>query len=560
MIDAFPRPPQFRAPDRQAAGNKRRSLDSAQLLGSVDDIRWDDPVFVLRRATSYRNSTSRRRSSAPLDEIALQHLHRESSSSYNSELQSPVDESRDKGKQPSRQEIIAAQRAATRATQRAIVTASTNSVRGMDVVLPGNARLRSARYEAGDRMRYSYVEPDGETYDISDIMEQEWRGMDGARGDLLEGVFNGNKDGISEKLDRVLNKIRKGKGKERERDYASLSSVESNRLSTRSVSISEYSADDTEEGRPYQAPENNVIARATPVAAAVAPSPPPRVGANTPTGGPRATPNGPVPPSRRNPSISSVLSDQQQQQGRGTPPVQSSLARVQEEERAGTPRSQQRRRLVLPKDDFGLAQMMAIIEYKALRPTKALPPLDPVDALLFGRPVDLEALHPAAREIYGPEFKHLEEIDKVCVGCVVMPRGIDTNRCYSFADAGWLHWALGRRCILICAADEHRRTPISNSFTIIFEVPFFLIAFFVLCNCSATTITTTDLETASISLSLSLSTTLLLLLAVYLIYIALLDICNINSCQDCGLRARSVWQSRRSFAPTSAVIYCRFSE
>ena len=255
--------------------------------------------------------------------------------------------------------------------------------------------------------------------------------MDGARGDLLEGVFNGNKDGISEKLDRVLNKIRKGKGKERERDYVSLSSVESNRLSTRSVSISEYSADDTEEGRPYQAaPENNVIARATPVAPAVAPSPPPRVGANTPTGGPRATPNGPVPPSRRNPSISSVLSDQhQQQQGRGTPPVQSSLARVQEEERAGTPRGQQqqRRRLVIPKDDFGLTQMMAIIEYKALRPAKPLPPLDPVDALLFGRPVDMEALHPAVREIYGPEFKHLEEIDKVCVGCLVVPCGLSAN-------------------------------------------------------------------------------------------------------------------------------------
>jgi hypothetical protein len=32
IIDAFPRPPQFCAPDRQAAANKCRSLDSTQLL------------------------------------------------------------------------------------------------------------------------------------------------------------------------------------------------------------------------------------------------------------------------------------------------------------------------------------------------------------------------------------------------------------------------------------------------------------------------------------------------------------------------------------------------
>ena len=74
IIDALPRPPQYRTPDRQNPTTKRRSLDAAQLLGTLDDVRLDDPVFVLRRATSYRNSTSRRRSSAPLDEIALQKL------------------------------------------------------------------------------------------------------------------------------------------------------------------------------------------------------------------------------------------------------------------------------------------------------------------------------------------------------------------------------------------------------------------------------------------------------------------------------------------------------
>ena len=124
IIDALPRPPQYRTPDRPNPTTKRRSLDAAQLLRTLDDVPLDDPVFVLRRATSYRNSTSRRRSSAPLDEIVLQNLHRESSSSYSSDPQSLFDDHHNFNKHehhkqhkqpPSRQEIIAAQRAATQA-------------------------------------------------------------------------------------------------------------------------------------------------------------------------------------------------------------------------------------------------------------------------------------------------------------------------------------------------------------------------------------------------------------------------------------------------------------
>ncbi|KAF4615930.1 hypothetical protein D9613_011321 [Agrocybe pediades] len=457
LIEAFPKPPQFKAPERQMSGNKRRSLDSSHLLGSLDDIRPEDPVFVLRRATSYRNSTSRKRFSAPLDEIALQHLHRESTSSYNSEAQaqSPVvEENQNRLKQPSRQEIIAAQRAATRATQRAIVSASTNSVRGMDVLLPGNAMLRSSRYEASDRMRYSYVEPDGETYDVSDIIEEEWKEMNNNnKNDLLEGVFIRNKDGIGEKLDRVLNKIRKGKGKER--DYSSLSSADSDIRPVSTVSASEYSVDDTERSgsvTPGSAPlnrqmipdadEDTVHVRSTPVS-----NPNPagydernntsRPGTTTPTAGLRTSPQ-PVMPlaSRRNPSIASVMSDQS---GRATPnggqQQQSNLSRLaEEEERSLSSRDihtpsrnqqqsqQQQRRLVIPKDDFGHASMMAIIEYKALAaaPKKETPSVqsDPVEELLFGKKLDLETLHPQIRDIYAAGFKQLEEMDKVLDGYI----------------------------------------------------------------------------------------------------------------------------------------------
>ncbi len=94
--------------------------------------------------------------------------------------------------------------------------------------------LRSSRYDADERMRYSYVEPGGETYDISDIIEEEWREVDNDN-DLLRDVFIRNKDGIGERLDRFINKIRKGKQKERE-PLNTGSDVHSILASNRSVS------------------------------------------------------------------------------------------------------------------------------------------------------------------------------------------------------------------------------------------------------------------------------------------------------------------------------------
>jgi hypothetical protein len=77
-------------------------------------------------------------------------------------------------------------------------------------------------------------------------------------------------------------------------------------------------------------------------------------------------------------------------------------------------RTKKPQRFVLPKDDFGLAQMMAIIEFKD-KPAKPLdlPPLDPVDELFFGRDIDLDTLHPQIRDIYSSTFKELDEMDAV---------------------------------------------------------------------------------------------------------------------------------------------------
>ena len=312
---------------------------------------------------------------------------------------------------PSRQEIIARQREATRANQRAILSAQSNSVRGMDLLLPGNAMLRSSRYDSNDKMRYSYVDTDGETYDISDIVEEELRENNTAsRNDLLEGVI-GRKDAGGEKLGRVLNKIKNGKSKEK--DLASLSSVDSSR---RSASESEYSldyrVDATRSGARSVSPHgtgvrsrsphemSNIPPRAASVASALDKNSF-RTGTTMPAGKP--TPGA----SRRQPSIASVMSDLS---GYATPQGHLSIS---EDDRAETPKPQPKR-LLVPKDDFGVSHMIALIEYKASKPKTSLPLLTPADELLFGRPIDMQALHPTVRDIYAGAFKQLEDMDKVC--------------------------------------------------------------------------------------------------------------------------------------------------
>ena len=155
------------------------------------------------------------------------------------------------------QEIIAAQRAATRANQKALISAHVNTKQGVDVVLPDRGTVRSSRLLVpdGEVVRYSYIDDDGETYDISEILEEEL-GKDGAKSspnlaappallrtptdssnyvtapstpdpeaarqlgerprsqDILQGVLErvgGQPDGkIEERLQRVINKVKSG--------------------------------------------------------------------------------------------------------------------------------------------------------------------------------------------------------------------------------------------------------------------------------------------------------------------------------------------------------------
>ncbi|KAF9498334.1 hypothetical protein BDN71DRAFT_1443663 [Pleurotus eryngii] len=412
VIDAFSRPPTFRAADRKVNDNKRRSIDSGLLLGNMDDINPDDPFFVLRRAVAYRSSTSRHRLSAPLDEIALQHLHqsRESEAGSSSDPSSPVLE--DGKRQLTRQEIIAAQRRATQANQRAILTTQTNSVRGVDVLLPGNVMLRSSRYEVGDKMRYSYVQPDGETYDISDIIEEEWQeGSATGKNDLLDSMLVRSKDGYGDKLDRVLNKIKSGEAtRQRQRESVSQASFDS-QGSFGSVSPSEYSIDNRSRsatpgsaGLASRAPNDQAMYTSRSKSPSTSGMATPRPGTVTPTA--KLDHLG---PNRRNPSIASVVSDTT---GYATPTTQ--FSPIDSPRKVVTPKPyNQRKRVVIPKDDFGLSRMMAVIEVAAMKPKEPLPHLDPVDKLLFGRPIEPQSLHPQIRDIYATTFRELEDFDKV---------------------------------------------------------------------------------------------------------------------------------------------------
>lgn len=418
IIDAFPKPPTFRAVERRFADHKRRSADSGQLLGTLEDVQSDDPIFILRRAVSYRNSTSRHRTSAPLDELALAHLHMNRESVSHSSASSDVASSFDdtKHRQPSRQEIIAAQRAASRANQRAILSAQTNSLRGVDVLLPGNAMIRSSRYEVGDKMRYSYVEPDGETYDISDIVEEEWRENNSAnKNDLLEGVLVRNKDGLGEKLDRVLNKIKGGKCNPQ-------ASVSQSASGSTVGSASEYSTDEpaNTDASSNSRSETPVFSGRTPTPTAAstqrANSPHPRTlsPVGTESKNTRATPptSAPKPTagSKRQPSIASVMSDLS---GYATPLTTiPSMSPSGSPPQSNTPQPR-RKRPYMDGDDFGVSQMMAVIEFVGTVPKLPKPPLDPVDAMLFGRDIDMGSLHPQVRNIYADAFKQLEDMDQV---------------------------------------------------------------------------------------------------------------------------------------------------
>jgi len=398
VVDAFPRPPSFR-PVEKSRDARRRSADVNSLLGSVEDVGPNDPVFILRRSISYRNTNPHRNSlSKGLDELSLYHMQSQrgsvtvSEASTNDDRESSAPTPRLQVRPPpaqlTMQEIIAAQRERVKAEQGAILSAQVNSEQGVDIVLPDKATIRSARLATNNEsIRYSYIEPDGETYDITDIMDDEWspqRENSYGSGDLLEAAISKSSNvrqdpSLGEKIDRVLNKI-KGNPK----------LVSSGGRNVESI----YSDKDlfvNPPARPDRSPSRGGSRSGTPVQSA-------------PQQGQRA-------------QQTSVTSSTSEFSSYDSVPSSTGARDIAQESIAEEPEVEQKKKPIIVRNNLGISDLLAFIEASAAAKRPVVkdppPPLSPVDAMLFGPQLDLNELHPLVRDLYKPLVERFDAMDRV---------------------------------------------------------------------------------------------------------------------------------------------------
>ncbi|CDZ97176.1 Src homology-3 domain [Phaffia rhodozyma] len=260
VIDYYSVPPNLKSPPTMDPRERRRSREVS--LATPEDLLSTDPVFILRRAqkpNSPSKSQRRSRGSTVMDFSSDGHIGKSSLDSRNGDHSQFSSVSTASAYEPSPQvspvaaqflapplsiqETIAAQRAASKASQFAVLSASTNASLGVDVVISNKGTIRSSRSldgtERSDKIRYSYIEPDGATeYDISELVEQEWtpaeskissdklqpktshRAISPFVEDVLEVALDRPQNAIDadskadaeldEKIDRVLQKVRDG--------------------------------------------------------------------------------------------------------------------------------------------------------------------------------------------------------------------------------------------------------------------------------------------------------------------------------------------------------------
>jgi hypothetical protein len=366
------------------------------LLGSVEDVGPSDPVFILRRSVSYRTTNPHRNSlSKGLDELSLYHMQSQrgsvsvSEASTNDDRESSAYTPRSQAKPPQAQlsrQIITAQRAAVKAKQGAILSAQVNSEQGVDIVLPDKATLRSARLATNESIRYSYIEPDGETYDITDIMDGEWspqRENSYGRGDLLEAAISKSSNvrqdpSLGEKIDRVLNKI-KGNPQLVSSGGRNVESIYSDKdiiVNTRP--------------RPDRSPSYGGSRSSTPV----------QPGSQQ---GQRA----------QQASVTSSTSDIASYDSAPS----STGARIIPQEAIAEGPELEKKKPIIVRNNLGISDLLAFIEASAVAKKPVVkdppPPLSPVDAMLFGPQLDLNELHPLVRDLYKPLVERFDAMDRV---------------------------------------------------------------------------------------------------------------------------------------------------
>lgn len=401
VVDAFPRPPAFRPVEKSRDARRRLSADVSSLLGNLEDVGPNDPVFILRRSVSYRTTNSHRNSlSKGLDELSLYHMQAQrnsvtaSEASTNDDRESSAPTPRPQVRPPpaqlSKQEIIAAQRAVQKAKQGAILSAQANSEQGVDIVLPDKATLRSARLTTNEAVRYSYIEPDGETYDITEIMGDEWspqRETSYSKGDFLEvAISKSTKDpSLGEKIDRVLNKI---KGNP-------------NLVSSGGRSVDSIYLDTVDPPpRPDRSPSRGGSRSSTPVQSALQPTVHRAQQASVASSTSDLSLYDSAPPSTmgaRNVPRDSIEEEPEPEAGKKQP--------------------------IIVRNNLGISDLLAFIEASAALKKPAVrdppPPLSPVDAMLFGPQLNLNELHPLLRDLYKPLLERFDAMDRVSAAIIL---------------------------------------------------------------------------------------------------------------------------------------------
>jgi hypothetical protein len=324
------------------------------------------------------------------------------------------------------QEIIAAQRAVVKAHQETILSAQVNSEQGVDIVLPDKATIRSARLTTNNEsVRYSYIEPDGATYDITDIMDDEWspqRENPYDKGDLLEAAISKSSNvrqdpSLGEKIDRVLNKI-KGNPKLVSSGGRNVESIYSDkdliinvnpsapgrpdrsppRGGSRSGTPPVRSASQQQGHQGQRAQQTSVTSFTSEISSSYdSVEPFSATGGGGGSGGARDIPQ--EESIAEEPEIQHQHQHQHQQQDQ----------QQQEEKNKKKP--------IIVRNNLGISDLLAFLEASAMAKKPVVkdppPPLSPVDSMLFGPQLDLNELHPLVRDLYKPLVERFDAMDRV---------------------------------------------------------------------------------------------------------------------------------------------------
>lgn len=200
VLDAYVVPPLFRPADRTSKEARRRSQEYHPfVLGTLQDLQPSDPIFSLRRATSHhptrrdtsgRSSNSHGLANAVVDEAGTSHTRKSSTSSapisshptHSNPLSPPFSNANSLNNKllatPESTGLLDDNLVSSSPPQMRVLSSNPNVEEGLDIHLVNHATIRSKLlYGNGDdsppRYRYCYIEPSGEEFDISHLVEME---------------------------------------------------------------------------------------------------------------------------------------------------------------------------------------------------------------------------------------------------------------------------------------------------------------------------------------------------------------------------------------------------